>query len=239
MVSVYRDADYLSALQQKKRILAVFWSVTAFYLAFCIGWLIYYTTLPPYPTADLVLPQAMVYAGTGLYILFVFPFMGIKYTRVRRYCKMLYYVSQGLKNIEECYFVGFYKKQLQKDSIDVVSCVFRTWSKKRKDWLEREAYFDKEKEWPDLEWGDYVRYVVQSNFIIQYEVLRRGAIQEDVEKGILPKDIFLDVASPTPVPQELPVDEAEMAQTDEQMGSEGEQTARETVETLQTEKTEE
>ena len=42
--------------------------------------------------------------------------------------------------------------------------------------MEREVYFDVEKEWPDLEQGDFVRYVVQSNFLIRYEVLQRQAL---------------------------------------------------------------
>ena len=45
--------------------------------------------------------------------------------------------------------------------------------------MEREVYFDVEKEWPDLEQGDRVRYVLQSNFIIQYEVLERGALKDN------------------------------------------------------------
>jgi hypothetical protein len=103
---------------------------------------------------------------------------------------MMNFLSLGIKNVEECYFMGFYKKQLQKDSVDVISCVFRTWNKKRRDWTEREAYFDNEQDWPELERGDWVRYVVQSNFIIQYEVLRAGAMQEDIEKGLIPKEMM-------------------------------------------------
>ena len=45
--------------------------------------------------------------------------------------------------------------------------------------MEREVYFDVEKEWPDLEQGDRVRYIVQSNFLIEYVVLERGALKEN------------------------------------------------------------
>ncbi|MBQ9117683.1 MAG: hypothetical protein IJY11_00575 [Clostridia bacterium] len=190
MVSIYSDADYEAALQQKKRIWLVFWIVTLVYLAFCIAWVVYYTTLPVYPKEDLVLPQAMVYGGTAVYILFTVPFVGIKLSRVRKYCKMMGFLSLGIKNVEENYFMGFYKQQMQKDNVDVISCVFRTWNKRRKDWTEREVYLDNEQEWPEMERGDYVRYVVQSNFIIQYKVLRVGAMQEDIEKGLIPQDMM-------------------------------------------------
>ena len=83
-----------------------------------------------------------------------------------------------MKYEETNYFVCFAKKDLQKDFVDVISCVFKTWNKKKCEWMEREVYFDVEKEWPDLEQGDRVRYIVQSNFLIEYEVLERGALKD-------------------------------------------------------------
>ena len=190
MIPVYCDADYEAVLKQKKRILAFIFAVTSVYLIFCIGCLIYYTTLPTFPEWQTLIPQVLVYVATGVYIIFMVPFVGIKLRRVRKYCKLLSTLSLGSKNVEENYFMGFYKKQLQKDDVDVISCVFRTWNKKNKDWTEREVYFDNEQEWPTLERGDYVRYVVQSNFLIQYEVLREGAMQEDIENGLIPKEMM-------------------------------------------------
>ena len=57
---------------------------------------------------------------------------------------MIYYLSEGLKNAEENYFVGFERKELQKDYVDVISCVFKTWNRKKSEWMEREAYLDSE-----------------------------------------------------------------------------------------------
>ena len=174
METVYTDADYMAATKQKNKIFYVFMGVTFFYIAFCVAWVIYFTSLP-YADAKQALPKACVFVSTVLYVVFAFPYMGIKYRRSRRYCKMLYYVSEGIK-AEECnYFYKFQQKSLQKDNIDVVGCVFATWSKKKQEWMEREAYFDPEKPLPDFGSGDLVRYVTQSNFIIQYEVLQRHA----------------------------------------------------------------
>ena len=176
MVSGYTAADYLSACKQKQRVFSVFMGVTLSYLALCIAMLIYHISLP-YASAKDALPQAVTYVATALYFIFVVPFMSIKYSRVRRYCKMLSYVGEGLK-AEECnYFYTFREKSLQKDNIDVVGCVFETWSKKKCEWMEREAYFDPEKPLPDFGSGDLVRYVVQSNFIVQYEILERHAYE--------------------------------------------------------------
>ena len=70
--------------------------------------------------------------------------------------------------------------------------------------MEREAYFDMEKPLPQLGSGDYVQYIVQSNFIVQYRILEKGvyefeevsdedeyedydesAYEEDAEDGVL------------------------------------------------------
>ena len=49
--------------------------------------------------------------------------------------------------------------------------------------MEREAYFDVEKPLPEFEEGDLVRYITQSNFIIQYEILQKRALEfEEVDE---------------------------------------------------------
>jgi hypothetical protein len=48
--------------------------------------------------------------------------------------------------------------------------------------MEREAYFDPEMPLPPFESGDQVRYITQSNFVIQYEILQKKALEfEEVE----------------------------------------------------------
>lgn len=184
MISVYRDADYLSAYQQKRRIFYVFALITLVYLGFAVGCVFYHMTLP-YADAGQALPRVIVYVVSGIYMAFIFPFMAIKYSRSRRYYKMLGYVSEGLKMEERNYFYCFREKTLQKDNIDVVGCVFETWSRKKQEWLEREAYFDPEKPLPEIESGDLVEYVTQSNFIIQYNIVEKQALEfeEEDEEG--------------------------------------------------------
>ncbi len=182
MVSVYQDADYLSVYKQKKRLWNIFMGATVAYLAFCIAWLVYYISLP-YEDPMQALPTWSVYIVSAIYVILIFPFMAIKYSRVRRYYKMLSYVSTGLKNEERNYFYCFDKPTLQKDNLDVSSCVFETWNKKKSEWMEREAYYDPEKPLPPFESGDYVHYIVQSNFVVQYEILQKKALEfEEVDE---------------------------------------------------------
>ena len=134
----------------------------------------------PYNDPKQTLPKALVFVASGLYIIFAFPYLSIKGSRVRRYFKMLTYLSEGMKREEKNYFFTFQKKSLQKDNIDVSGCVFETWSKKKNEWLDREAYWDKEKSLPPFESGDYVKYIVQSNFILQYDILEKHALEFEV-----------------------------------------------------------
>ena len=108
--------------------------------------------------------------------------MAIKHSRVRKYYRMLTYVGEGLKMEEKNYFYSFREKSLQKDNIDVVGCVFETWSKKKSEWMEREAYFDPEKPMPAFDSGDFVRYITQSNFIVQYEIVQKQALEFEEEE---------------------------------------------------------
>ena len=176
MISVYTDADYFSAYKQKQRVWAGFLGMTACYLAICIAMLVYHISLPYASKLDAI-PKAVTYVVTGVYFIFIIPYMSIKFARIRRYVKMLHYVGEGMKLEESNYFYTFRTKNLQKDHIDVISCVFETWSKKRQEWLEREVYFDMEKPSPEIESGDYVRYISQGNFLIQYEILEKHAYE--------------------------------------------------------------
>lgn len=181
MVSVYKDADYLSTYKQKQRIWWIFIGITLFYLTFSIAWLVYFISLP-YNDPMQALPKWCVWIATALYVVFLYLFMGIKYSRVNRYYKILTNLSRGLKSEEKNYFYCFDEVSLQKDNIDVMACVFETWNKKKSEWMEREAYFDPEMPLPPFESGDCVHYITQGNFVIQYDILQKKALEfEEVE----------------------------------------------------------
>ena len=183
MTSVYSDADYLAVYKQKKRIFGVFYAVTFVYLAFCIAWLVYYISLP-YADPMQSLPKMCVYIASALYVVFAFPYLAIKGSRIRRYFKLMTYLSDGLKGEEKNYFYAFEKKLLQKDNIDVWGCVFETWNKKKQEWMDREAYWDCEKPLPEFDSGDFVQYIVQSNVIVQYQILEKKALEfEEIDEG--------------------------------------------------------
>lgn len=186
MQRVYNDEDFNAVLDQKKRIALLFWIVLAVYIALSIVSLVYYTSLP-YEDDMQTLPKAVMFISTAFFVIFIFFYMGIKYHRANKYYKMMYYLSEGMKNVEENYFVGFELNDLQKDNVDAISCVFKTWSYKKKEWMRREAYWDVEKHLPPFEEGDLVKYIVQSNFVVAYEVVQKGYVDDSNETTTLPE----------------------------------------------------
>ncbi len=182
MTSVYTDADYLAVYKQKKKIFGVFWAVTAAYAAFCIAWWIFHMGLP-YADPKQSLVKVCIYLASVVYVIFAYLYLSIKGSRIKRYFKLMGYLSEGMKYEEKNYFYVFEKKTLQKDNIDVWGCIFETWNKKKQEWMDREAYWDNEKPLPELESGDYVKYIVQSNIIVQYEILEKHALEfEEVDE---------------------------------------------------------
>ncbi len=187
MISVYTDADYLSAYKQKQRIFRGFFIITAVYVAICVAMLVYHITLPYAAKEDWV-PKLVTYVSTAAYFIFIFPYMAIKFRRCRKYCQMLHFISEGLKVEETNYFYTFCDRKKQSNEVDVTSCAFEIWNKKFQEWREREVYFDKEKPLPEFGSGDYIRYVSHNNVLLQYEILEKHAyefteyIEEDEEE---------------------------------------------------------
>ena len=100
MQRVYTDEDFNDAADQRKRVARVFWIVLAVYIALAAASLIYYTSLP-YKDKMQSLPKTVMFISTALFVVFLFLYMGIKYHRINKYYKMVYYLSEGLKNVEE------------------------------------------------------------------------------------------------------------------------------------------
>lgn len=173
MTKFYFENDLNSVYIQRKKILTIFLVMVAVYLIYCVAWLLFYFSLP-YKDPKQNVVKAAVYVVSAIFVVFSFLFMGIKFSRVNKYYKMISDLSNGIKYKEENYFVCFAKHSLQKNSVDVVSCVFKTWNKKKKEWMEREIYIDCEKELPDFETGDYIRYITQANFLIGYDIIKKG-----------------------------------------------------------------
>lgn len=181
MQEIYKESDLLGAIRQRRKILRVFFAVLAAYLIYAAAWLIYYTSLP-YKDPMLFLPQVCVYPVTVAFIVFAFLYLGIKYSRVNAYYKMLCTDSVGLKKEERAFYLGKAASATVQEGVDVFVHVFTVWNKKKKEWMNRETYVSVEVEQPTFKSGDLVRYVSRGSYLLQYEVLEEGALDKELEK---------------------------------------------------------
>ena len=169
MVKLYRDEDYWDAYLQRRKLLAVFFAVTAVMLAALIATIVFYVELP-YKSGDRWWVTAIACVIPSLYVIFCFLFMGIKFKRSNCYCKMLKYISVGLKESAEMPFEEV-DDWVTQDGVDVNVAVFFVSNIKRDDALKRRIFVDGEKDFPPFEKGQWVRIISQGNLLIEYELL--------------------------------------------------------------------
>lgn len=171
MTKLYSDRDLLAAHAQKRRILGIFLGVLAVYFLALVGFTVYYIMLPyadPNGTWVIVVTSVL----TALFIAFAFPYMGISYKRCRAYCKMLRYISLGLKEGAVAPFEEV-DDWTTRDGVDVNVADFSIPNVKRDGTMTRQVYVDGEKDFPPFEEGDVVRMVTQGNLLLEYEIIQK------------------------------------------------------------------
>lgn len=168
MIRMYSDEDLWEAMRQKRRILSVFWAVTAAYFFGLAALIVYYVSLPyADPNGTWVIWVASII--TALYLFFVFPYMGISFKRSRAYCKMLCYISAGLKEYADLPFSEI-DNWITHDGVDVNVAVFLIPNAKKNEPMNRQIYVDGEKDFPPFREGARARMILQGNLLIEYEI---------------------------------------------------------------------
>ncbi len=168
MERLYHDLDLLEAMKQKRRLLFGFLFATGLYAAGLAVLLAFYILLPYHdPSGVWYIVGTSVL--TGLYIIFCFPYMGISYKRSRAYCKMLKFISVGLKEYSVLPFEGI-DDWTTRDGVDVNVALFSVKNVKKDETMTRQIYVDGEKDFPAFKEGKSARLISQGNLLIAYEL---------------------------------------------------------------------
>ena len=169
MTVIFNDSDLLSAYSQKRKIFWFYMLVLAVFAALCITCLVVFMNMP-YKAPAQAIPKWIVYVASVLFVIFSFPYLGIKYLRIRKYYKLIAYLSVGLKQVNESKFLR-YEDYETKDGVDLYILIFSEWNAKKSEYMDRKIMFDKEKLLPEFQGGDIVRYLSQGNLMVAYEVI--------------------------------------------------------------------
>lgn len=146
-----------------------FFAATGIWLAVLAGFIAYYVLLP-YEDPNGTWVIAVTAVWTAIYLVFLFPYMGISFKRCNAYCKLLKYISLGLKEYAVAPFEGI-DDWTTHDGVDVNVADFSVPNIKRDGMMTRQVYVDGEKDFPPFEEGCPVRLVTQGNLLIEYEIL--------------------------------------------------------------------
>ncbi len=167
MVKLYSDRDLYDSMMQRRRILGVFIGISVACFLGLVGLVVAYTQLPyKDPAGGWIIAATCVLVG--LYMIFAFPYMGIKFKRINAYCKMLKFISLGLKEHMVAPFDDI-EDWVTRDGVDCNVAVFAVKNIKKDELLKRQIFVDGEKEFPPFEVGRPVHVVSQGNLLIEYE----------------------------------------------------------------------
>ncbi len=167
----YFDPDEIQRVKkQRKIILGIFFAVLGVYLAFSAGMLAWYLTLP-YKSPKITVVKAIHYSVSGLFIIFLFIYMGIVFKRVNKFYKVCVHLATGIRETYTGSFLEYDETLEVKDGVDYKSLVFIEWNKYKNDFFERKVLVFDEKPFPEIPEKANVRFVTQGNVLINYEIL--------------------------------------------------------------------
>lgn len=170
MTQYFLEEEFTSAYEQRKKAILGFVIILLIYLAISGGLLGWYLTLP-YMDKLIRWVKAIQYSVTVIFVFAIFLYMGIKYKRVNRFYKHVYNLKTGIRETSTGSFVEYDESLQDKDGVDCKSLIFLEWNKYKNDFFERKVLVFDEREFPQFNEGQNVRYVTQGNFLISYEIL--------------------------------------------------------------------
>ncbi|MBQ3046494.1 MAG: hypothetical protein IJD54_00450 [Clostridia bacterium] len=170
MIEYYDREELFRAKKQRKAVLTAFFIVLAVYILASVGIVIWYSTLP-YESPTITWTKVCHHSLSAIMVIFSFIFMGIKYRRVHKYYKIMTHLDTGLRETSTGSFFEYNESIQDKDGVDFKSLVFLEWNKYKNDFFERKVLVFNEREFPEFQENDNVRYVTQGNVLISYEIL--------------------------------------------------------------------
>lgn len=171
MINYYNEEEFIKAKKQRKNTLIILFIVLGVYLAFSIGMVLWYLTLP-YQDPKITVVKVIHHTVSVLVAIFAFVYLGIPYKRVNKYYKMNENLIFGLKETSVGSFLRYDENVQDKDGVDFKALIFLEWNKYKKDFFERKVLVFYEKPFPELKEKQNVKFVTQGNVLIKYEILQ-------------------------------------------------------------------
>ncbi len=166
----FTKSDFEAAKRQRKKWLIAYFIVLGVYVLLSAGLLVWYLLLP-YHSPTITTVKLIHYPLTAVFVIFSFVYLGIPFKRVNRFYKTCYNLSTGHREEWTGSFFEYDETLQDKDGVDFKSLVFIEWNKYKNDYFERKVLVFYEKPFPEIPEKATVKYVTQSNVLIDYEIL--------------------------------------------------------------------
>lgn len=170
MTDYYVKEELESASAQRKKTLIWYFVALGVFLVISAGFMIWFSTLP-YESPTIQTVKYIQYPFVALFVIFSFIYLGIKYKRINRFYKLVYNLETGIRETSTGSFFEYDETSQEKDGVDCKALVFLEWNKYKKDFYERKVLVFEERDFPQFNENDNVKYITQGNFLISYEIL--------------------------------------------------------------------
>lgn len=170
MIDYYVKEDFEKARKQRKTTLIIYFIVAGIMLLLTLGFVLWYLTLP-YESPTITTLKLIHYPLIGVFVVFSFLYLGIKFKRINRYYRLVKYLDIGLRETSTGSFFEYDETPQEKDGVDFKSLIFLEWNKYKNDFFERKVLVFEEKPFPEFNENDNVKYVTQGNVLVSYEIL--------------------------------------------------------------------
>ena len=170
MTTYFHEEELTSVKKQRKNCLIAYFIVLGIYIIASACTFVWYLTLP-YQSPKIATVKLIEYPLTGVFVIFSFIFLGIKFKRVNKYYKLCLHLVEGIKETYTGNFFEYDETVQVKDGVDFKSLVFIEWNKYKNDFFERKVLVFNEKPFPEIPEKANVTYVTQGNVLLSYEIL--------------------------------------------------------------------
>lgn len=170
MTTYFHEEELTSVKKQRKNCLIAYFIVLGIYIIASACTFVWYLTLS-YQSPKIATVKLIEYPLTGIFVIFSFIFLGIKYKRVNKYYKLCLHLVDGIKETYTGNFFEYDETVQVKDGVDFKSLVFIEWNKYKNDFFERKVLVFNEKPFPEIPEKANVTYVTQGNVLLSYEIL--------------------------------------------------------------------
>ena len=166
----YKEELLNETLKQKKKTIKIYFLVLACYLLASIVLFLWFR-IQTYNSKTIKWIKFIHYTLSLLMLLFTFIYIGVKYKRVKSFYRALDNVKNGIRETYEAEFIGYEEKITYKEGVEYKALLFKEWNKYKKDFYERKVLVFYELDFPEIEKGKKVKFVTQSNLLVEYEYI--------------------------------------------------------------------